>query len=723
MPSTKTVWGIDVGQCALKALKLQWRDGKLRALGFDVIEHAKILSQPDADEQALIRSALAKFLSRNSIKGSTLVISVPGQASFTRFIKLPPVEMKKIPEIVRYEARQQIPFNLEDVVWDYQTISPPSAGPREVEVGIFAMKRDIVADYVSDFLAMKIEPDIVQMSPVALYNFLRYDRKDLKGATILIDVGAENTNLVIADGDRVWIRNIPLGGNNFTAALAKEFKLPFSKAENLKRHAAESKHARQVFQAMRPVFGDLLTEIQRSIGYYTSLHRDSRIESVVAMGNAFRLAGLTKFISQNLGVEVLKAESFPSLGDAEALGAPLFRENVLSFGVVFGLAIQGCGLATIGTSLMPPEILSAKVMRRKRPFFVAAGVAVLGAVGCFGYDQVTTYRQLAGGASEVTKLRRAVDGLTSENQAQQVKFEEQKKLLVAEQAKIGGIEKLVDNEDYAYEVLRTVWEAWPYAKDFENYDSKQNKPPRSTLGIIEMLSLTGHYVPDVRAYSEMGVGAPAAAPAPEAPPAEGGAPAARPALGGMPGMLVEIFGITPRTGQDGLKFVSETLIAGLKRCKRTVQIPTPGADREVLAKMPLTGVFRNQPDYQDFAPRTAPAVPGQPAAPAQPQVDKGDDFWFKAQWVVEVGPLRDDQRRQVFSEILAITRKYGLEDCRKICPTEAEAKALEPEKLKELDREATALAQQWLIARDELARVAAEGVIKDWSKEGAPAPK
>ena len=723
MPSTKTVWGIDVGQCALKALKLQWRDGKLRALGFDVIEHAKILSQPDADEQALIRSALAKFLSRNSIKGSTVVISVPGQASFTRFIKLPPVEMKKIPEIVRYEARQQIPFNLEDVVWDYQTISPPSAGPREVEVGIFAMKRDIVADYVSDFLAMKIEPDIVQMSPVALYNFLRYDRKDLKGATILIDVGAENTNLVIADGDRVWIRNIPLGGNNFTAALAKEFKLPFSKAENLKRHAAESKHARQVFQAMRPVFGDLLTEIQRSIGYYTSLHRDSRIEGVVAMGNAFRLAGLTKFISQNLGVEVLKAESFPSLGDAEALGAPLFRENVLSFGVVFGLAIQGCGLATIGTSLLPPEILSAKVMRRKRPFFVAAGVAVLGAVGCFGYDQVTTYRQLAGGASEVTKLKRAVDGLTSDNQAQQVKFEEQKKLLVAEQAKIGGIEKLVDNEDYAYEVLRTVWEAWPYAKDFENYDSKLDKPTRSTLGIIEMLSLTGHYVPDVRAYSEMGVGAPAAAPAPEAPPPEGGAPAARPALGGMPGMLVEIFGITPRTGQEGLKFVSETLIAGLKRCKRTVQIPTPGAEREVLAKMPLTGVFRNQPDYQDFAPRTAPAVPGQPAAPAQPQVDKGDDFWFKAQWVVEVGPLRDDQRRQVFSEILAITRKYGLEDCRKICPTAAEAKALDPEKLKELDREATALAQQWLIARDELARVAAEGVIKDWSKEGAPAPK
>jgi hypothetical protein len=573
---------------------------------------------------------------------------------------------------------------------------------------------------------MKIEPDIVQMAPVALYNFLKHDRKDLTGATILIDVGAENTNLVISDGDRVWIRNIPLGGNNFTAALAKEFKLPFSKAENLKRHAAESKHARQVFQAMRPVFGDLLTEIQRSIGYYTSLHRDSRVENVVAMGNAFRLAGLTKFVSQNLGVEVLKVEGFPSLGDGETLAAPLFRENVLSFGVPFGLAVQGCGLATIGTSLLPPEILGAKVMRRKRPFFVAAGVAVLGAVGCFGYNQVSTYQQVAGGASEVKKLTSEVNGLTSENKRQQELFEAQKKLLVAEQGKIGEIAKLVDNADYGYEVLRTLWDAWPYDKSFEGYDPKTDKPPRSTLGIIEMLSLTGHYVPDVRAYSEAGASAAAAA-APAATPAEPGAPAAQPAAGGgaMPGMLVEFFGITPRLGQDGFKFVNETLMTGLKKCKRTVQFPNPGGEKEMLAQVKKTGTFRNQAEYQDFAPRTvAPAAPSPGvASPAAVVVDKGGDFWFLAQWVVEIGPLREDQRRQVFAEILAISRKAGLEDPRGIGLAEAQAKNLDPEKAKELDREAVAMAQQWLIARDELARIVAEGVIKEWSKEGAPAPK
>jgi type IV pilus assembly protein PilM len=622
MPSTKTVWGIDVGQCALKAIKLQWRDDKLRALAFDVIEHAKILSQPDADEQALIRSALGKFLGRNSIKGSTVVISVPGQASFTRFIKLPPVESRKIPEIVRYEARQQIPFNLEDVVWDYQTISPPSAGPREVEVGIFAMKRDIVNDYVSDFLAMGIEPDIVQMAPVSLYNFLRYDKKDGGGATLLVDVGAENTNLVISDGDRVWIRNVPIGGNNFTQALAKEFKLPFSKAENLKRHAAESKHARQVFQAMRPVFGDLLTEVQRSIGYYTSLHRDSRIERVVALGNAFRLAGLAKFISQNLGVDVQKVEGITSLADSEVLGAPLFRENVLAFGVVFGLAVQGLGLGAIQTSLLPPEILSQKVLRQKRPYFIAAGAAVLLAVASFAYDQAKTYGELAGHAGQVKQLAAKVKELAAENTAQKTKFDEQTTALAAEQAKILQVLDLTSDQSYAYEIYRTLWSVWPYDKRWE-----EGRTAWRDLDIIEMLSLSVRYVPDVRAYSDYGVTATAETPAE----GEGGA-----AAGAMPGVLVQITGLTPKTGRDGLEFIDTRLIERLKNNPGTWRLKT-GQGGEVLAKVKQSAMFNTVPAFQEFSLGGAGRSGAAGGSAVDPAIaEKGRGSWFEAQWVVHV---------------------------------------------------------------------------------------
>jgi len=646
MPSTKTVWGIDVGQCALKALKLQWRDGKLRALGFDVIEHAKILSQPDADEQALIRSALGKFTSRNSIKGSTIVISVPGQASFTRFIKLPPVETRKIPEIVRYEARQQIPFNLEDVVWDYQITSKPSAsgGPREVEVGIFAMKKDIVNDYVSDFLAMDIEPDIVQMAPLALLNFLKYDKKEGSGATLLMDVGAENTNLVISDADRVWVRNVPIGGNNFTNALAREFKLPFPKAESLKRHAAESKHARQVFQAMRPVFGDLLTEVQRSIGYYTSLHRDSRVERVVALGSAFRLAGLAKFIAQNLGVDVQPVEKITSLAETEALSAPLFKENVLSFGVAFGLAIQGLELGTIQTSLLPPEILNAKVLRRKRPFFIAAAVVLLGAVGCFAYDQVKASGELTGKPGTADGLAKTVDVIQNDNKKQQAEFDKQKALLAQEQAKVLEVKGLIAHETYAYELLHSLWTVWPYDDRWPKAVAEGK--PRTNLNVIEMINVSVHYVPDVREFSEAavaggaaGTGVMATVVSPGAPPAPAGGapPGALVAAGPEPGVLVRIVGVTPRQSTDATQYLNGGLIDTLRKDPRTVHLRNPQGEEEILAKILRLLPFRSAPEFSEFSGRGPTAAAALAAGtPAAPVVDKSNDSWFEAIWVVRI---------------------------------------------------------------------------------------
>ena len=117
MAPPRSVWGIDIGQCVLKALKLSSVEGQLQVEAFDVIEHPKILSQPDVDAGALIRSSLEQFLSRNNVTGSLIAVSVPGQSSFTRFVKLPPVDTKKIPDIVRYEAEQQIPFPIADVIW------------------------------------------------------------------------------------------------------------------------------------------------------------------------------------------------------------------------------------------------------------------------------------------------------------------------------------------------------------------------------------------------------------------------------------------------------------------------------------------------------------------------------------------------------------------------------------------------------------------------------
>jgi type IV pilus assembly protein PilM len=394
MASGQAVWGIDVGKCALKAVRLRaGAEDKVELLATDYIAHPKILTQPDANRDELVASALEKFLSRNDISTDKVVVSVPGQHTLARFSKLPPLEEKKIPDIVRYEADQQIPFDIDEVIWDYQTFREEDSP--EIEVGIFAMKRELIRSYLMHFENAGIEPVMVQSSPLALYNTAAYDGLLDDGATtVILDIGAENTDLIVATPWSLWTRTIPLGGNNFTEALVKSFKLSFSKAESLKLTASSSKYARQIFQAMRPIFADLVQELQRSIGFYTSTHRDAKLTKCLGLGSAFQLPGLAKYLQQNLSLTMQRPSKFNMIEPSSAVNAPQFSENLLSFGVAYGLALQGLGLTTVSSNLLPPEIAKQAVWRRKRPFFGAAAACLLLGAGAMWMRYVTDVRAL-----------------------------------------------------------------------------------------------------------------------------------------------------------------------------------------------------------------------------------------------------------------------------------------------------------------------------------------
>jgi type IV pilus assembly protein PilM len=383
MAANTTVWGIDLGKCALKAVALRQEGDGVEAIDHVFIEHPRILSQPDADAPALIAKAMNKFAEKRDFSKAKIVVGVPGQHTLARFTKLPPVEKKKIPQIVEYEAQQQIPFDLEEVIWDYQVFEDPDGV--DTEVGIFAMRREILHSHLRPLTDMNLEPAAVQASPLALYAAMKYDGLIGEEAVAILDIGTVNTDLIVADGDSLWTRTIPIGGNNFTEAVLKTFKLSFNKAERLKREAQKHKYARQIFQAMRPVFADLVAEIQRSIGFFTSSRRGVKLKKILAMGNAFMLPGMVKFIQQNLGMEVSRVTSFNKLQASRASNAPELMKQLHGLGVAYGLALQGLELSPITSSLLPPEIAKQIVWRKKTPFFYgAAACLVLSAVTVWG---------------------------------------------------------------------------------------------------------------------------------------------------------------------------------------------------------------------------------------------------------------------------------------------------------------------------------------------------
>jgi type IV pilus assembly protein PilM len=379
---TGTVWAIDIGNNSLKALYLSTERGVVEVIGFDNIRHGKILSGDgvtDAERDELVALSLRKFVNKYDLSMDEIIISVPSQNSFARFVNLPPVEAKRIPEMVKFEAVQQIPFGINDVQWDWQLMTEEDSP--EIKVGIFAIKNEVVDSALEHLNREDVQVGYVQMSPMALYNYLVHDRPDLvtsdNKAVVVLNIGADNTDLVVCTKSAVWQRCILIGGNAFTRAISDAFRLNFEKAEKLKRTAPVSKYARQILQAMRPVFTDLGSEMQRSLGFYNNSNPDTKIVKIIALGGGTKLRGLLKYLQQTLQIPVERPDSFKRLAIGPGVSPAKFHENVCDFGIVYGLALQGLGLARIESNLLPRNIARSMAWASKGKYFIAAACMLL----------------------------------------------------------------------------------------------------------------------------------------------------------------------------------------------------------------------------------------------------------------------------------------------------------------------------------------------------------
>ena len=393
MAKTNAVWGIDIGQCALKALRCTLgADGSsIVADKYDIVEYPKILSATDADPEELVADAIQQFLSRNKVAGDKVAVSVAGQAGLSRFFKPPPVEVSTLPDIVKYEVKAQIPFAIEDVIWDWQQMGGSVVDGRTVdaEIGLFAMKRDAVFTALRPFDEAEIDVDFVQLSPISIYNVVchdligelpnpeEFDPENPPPSTVVMSIGTDTTDLIVTNGLRMWLRNIPIGGNHFTKQLSREMKLTQAKAEHLKRNARASENPKAIFKAMRPVFTDFVNEVQRSLNFFQSNEKSAELSKILLLGNAAKLPGLRQYLAKLLEIEIGKVTSYEKLSGSDVTSQKSFQNNLLSFASCYGLCLQGLQKSQIKTNLLPREIVVKRIVEAKKPWVLTAVCSVM----------------------------------------------------------------------------------------------------------------------------------------------------------------------------------------------------------------------------------------------------------------------------------------------------------------------------------------------------------
>lgn len=376
----KTAWGIELGTSSVKAVKLSGDRGGVSLEDVSIVALADFGLGAGSSQQDATAGALNDLRASKGIKkGDEVYVSISGQNTLGRIISLPPVAKERVRETIENEARSQIPIKLEEAVWDFQIIE--DGDPDELRVNLYAAKKDVVDEIVDvcDMAGLQITG--IQVAPLGIYNYIKYEMDDaVSDACVAIDIGADNTDVVIIDGQKTYVRVVPVAGNDITKALRARFKLSIDDAEKLKRRAHKSKDAAAVFEAMKPPLKDMVGEIYRAVGFYKSQHDDANINQLVMMGNGSKLLNIKKFFEQQLQFQVHKVDTPVRIALARSVDPTEVQNNIQSLTVAIGLALQGLSLDEVNDiNLIPPEYIAGQALAKMRaPFFAAGGIAAAG---------------------------------------------------------------------------------------------------------------------------------------------------------------------------------------------------------------------------------------------------------------------------------------------------------------------------------------------------------
>src|SRR6267378_2010430 len=296
-----------------------------------------------------IAATLREMMAELQIRHEAVNYAVPSQSVFTRFVKLPAVEEEKIERIIAFEAQQNVPFPINEVVWDYQLVG--GGTDEQLQVVLVAIKSDLLEALNGAVEAAGLRPVIIDVATMALTNAFRYNYNELGGCSLLIDIGARTTNLIFVEQDKIFTRNVPIGGSSITSALAKELNEPFNRAEARKKEskldsltggpvAVSPADIEPISKTVLTTMTRLHAEIMRSISHYRSQQAGNAPLRIYLCGGTSSTPQLREFFAEKLQLPIeffdpLRRIALSREAQDAAASAHLLGENV-------GLALRAC---------------------------------------------------------------------------------------------------------------------------------------------------------------------------------------------------------------------------------------------------------------------------------------------------------------------------------------------------------------------------------------------
>jgi type IV pilus assembly protein PilM len=394
MLKSKSFLAVDFGAGSLKLAEFEVNEaGGLRLKQYGL----KSLGAEGAQEtarEALIQKTLQEMIAERGVKAKAVNVCAPGFHVFSKFVKLPPVDSSKVTQIIQYEAQQNVPFPLAEVVWDYQILGSTPSG--ELEVLLVAIKADIVEGLFRVTESAGLHLQVADVSPAALCNAFRYNYGDLDDCTMLLDIGAKTSNLLFFEKGKVFSRSINLGANSITQDFANESKLKFDAAEKLKidegfvslggaYEEPENPHQAAISKIARQFMTRLHIQVNQTMQFYRGQQGGSAPQRLFLSGGASVMPYTAQFFAEKLNVPVEYFNPLRNVQIDPAINLEELARVAHSLGEVVGLGLRNLAHCPVELNLMPESTLKWQSFNQKKPYFIATVFSLVAVIAAMGF--------------------------------------------------------------------------------------------------------------------------------------------------------------------------------------------------------------------------------------------------------------------------------------------------------------------------------------------------
>jgi type IV pilus assembly protein PilM len=315
----RTTVGLDIGSGLIKLVVIQPGGGEpvLTKVAFTSVVDDAIV-EGEVMDPGIVAEAIKGLMSSAGIKPKQVVTAVGGRDVIIKKITMDRMKAAEAREVIRWEAEQHVPFDMENVELDFQILDPDSDG-LQMTVLLVAAKRELIETKLSLLADVGLEPSIIDVDAFALHNAFELNYPDaMRGVVGLVNIGHELTNVnILDDGVPVLTRDIQVGTRRFREDMQRERGISAEEADRMLQ-GSETTAELEPFLETRGE--ELAVGIERAAAFLQSASRSSTgLSRLYTTGGGARIPGLNRVLADRLRLPVQLANPIERLRVADGV--------------------------------------------------------------------------------------------------------------------------------------------------------------------------------------------------------------------------------------------------------------------------------------------------------------------------------------------------------------------------------------------------------------------